>query len=105
MPETVPSPLRMPIVSSILHGVIEALTAVQASPAERASIARSIYVTIMLDLAQDPLNFEAARGSMREVSAQVGSMAAFDSVGALTAFCRDASLRSTFEHTDAPVVG
>lgn len=104
-PETVPSPLRMDIVQAAVHGVMSALTVFDASPAERASIARSVYITVMLDLVRQwPGNFEAARGSMRSTTEMIAAMLEHGTVEALEEFCRRESLRSTFSVTDAPRV-
>lgn len=99
-------PIRVPVVLLAVKGVMDALAALQVTPAERASAARSVYMTVMLDLVRTyPDLFTDAQVSMATMCESLQAMIACESVERLTAWAQAESLKSTFEHANAPVVG
>lgn len=98
--------LRIPIVTAAVTGLMSALGSLQATPAERASVARSVYITVLLDLVRmHPELLGDAQVSMATMSESLQAMIGCESVEALTAWAQQESMKSTFAHADAPVVG
>ncbi len=101
-----PAQIRTDVIQSATNGVMHAVAVMGASPAERASVAKTVYVTLMLDLVhRHPDVLADCRMAFASMGALVDAMAACESVDSLTALLVMKSNEDTFIHTAAPVVG